>query len=49
MRRPKAMVATWSDEESYSSSGSEDQVANIYLMTREDDSSEVNFELDYHC
>ena len=45
VRRPKAMVATWSDKESDSSSDSEDQVTNIYLMAHEDDSSKVNFEL----
>ena len=41
-RKPKAMVATWSDEELDSSQESEDQVANICLMAHEDDSSEVN-------
>ena len=45
-RKPKAMVATWSDKESDTTSESEDQVANICLMAHEDDSSEVNSELD---
>ena len=40
------MVATWSDEESDSLQGSEDEMANICLMAHEDDSSEVNSELD---
>ena len=40
------MVATWSDEESDTSQESEDQVANIYLMAHDDDSSEVHYELD---
>ena len=45
-RKSKAMVATWSDEESDSSEESEDQMANICLMAHEDDSSEVNSEID---
>ena len=40
------MVATWSDEESDTSYESEDQVVNICLMAHEDDSSQVNSELD---
>ena len=40
------MLATWSNEESDSSSRSEDQVANLYLMAYEDNSSEVNSEID---
>ena len=45
-KKCKAMVATWSDEESDSSQKSEDQMANICLMAHEDDSSEVNSKLD---
>ena len=39
----KAMVATWSDEDSDTSSSSEDQKENLCLMTIEDNSREVNF------
>ena len=45
VKRAKAMIATWSDEESDFSSGSKNQVANIYLMVHDGDSFEVNFEL----
>ena len=46
VRRPKVMVATWSDEESNFSLGNEDQVANICLMAHEDDLSKINYEID---
>ena len=42
----KAMVATWSDEDSYTSSSSEDQKENLCLMAIEENSREVNFELE---
>ena len=40
------MVATWSDEDSDTSSSSEDQKDNLCLMALEDNSYEVNFELE---
>ena len=45
-RKAKAMVATWSDEDLDSSEEREDQRENICLMAIEDNSSEVNSELD---
>ena len=45
-RKTKAMVATWSDEDSYTSSSSSDQKENLCLMAIEDNSCEVNFELE---
>ena len=46
VKRPNTMLVTWSDEELDSSSGSEDQVANLCLMAHEDNSSEVNSKID---
>ena len=43
----KAMVATWSDEDSDTSSSSEDQKDNLCLMAIGGDSCEVNFELEF--
>ena len=43
--KSKAMVATWSDEDSDTSSSSEDQMDNLCLMAHGGNSCEVNFEL----
>ena len=47
IKRPKAILDTWNDEESDSTSESKDQVANLCLITHEDNSSEVNSKIDF--